>query len=368
MVHPPVTSMLAEYFSKRRGMANALMFSGASLGNLVFAPIMTALFDSYGYTGTLFVVAGMTLNTCVTGALMRPVNSFKKNRNIKQSENGDIEETESLVLTEKSIHIKLVKGKEFSSLEIIPNTISDIKKENRHFLRMHSFDPSRTSTESPLVSRKRTWSAVVKSDSSTHKTVSEGDHTEHSRHFLESLSHSNMALYTSTAGFCGSVVDIRENMERTLSQTEEPEIGVEQPCFQCKTKTKKVLKMLFDLSLFRNPVFRLFMLMAFMVAPGTGITLILVAPHSKDLGLSSDKIGILLSVIGCFDLFSRVALAIFSDKKFVNRTTILGVSAIILGLTSHLLRFFTTFEAMIVFSVIIGKLQSTVSTYMHPSY
>ena len=338
-------------------MANALAFSGASLGNLVFAPIMTALFDSYGYTGTMFIVAGMTLNTCVTGSLMRPIDKFMKNRKLDNLDIIEDEEGDSLIM---NVNIKTSTNTHdahvFASFDKLPNSVSEIKKQNGLLFRMHSYDPSRIPVESPLVSRKRAVSAHIRPDDSHSRTrtFSATRHPE-SHHFLEQLSQSNVSLFTSTAGFCGSIVDVRETMERTLSQTEEDDGHSEHQCSSCKNKTVKILKLLFDTSLFGNPVFRLFMLMAFMIAPSTGITVILVAPHAKDLGLPSDKIGILLSIIGCFDLFGRVALAVFADKKFINRTIVLGVASFLLGTVGHFLRFFTSFESLIVFSIIVGK-------------
>ena len=57
------------------------------------------------------------------------------------------------------------------------------------------------------------------------------------------------------------------------------------------------------------------MLRAFLVHTGTLSTVILIAPYSKDIGIPSDKRGILLSIVGCFDLIGRVTLAIVLDKK-----------------------------------------------------
>ena len=358
MVHPPVTSMIGEYFNKKRGMANALAFSGASLGNLVFAPIMTGLFDTYGYTGTMFVVAGMTLNTCVAGALMRPMENFKKRLQPKHHSETFIDKGEDSHLNnEKHINTKIVlNSKEFSSLEIMPIKVTELKNNHGQLFRMHSYDPSRESSESPLVTRQRAWSSAVKSQSPRHRTFSDHSHPGHLHNFIESLSKSNVTLYTSTAGFFGSVVDVRETVERTLSQTEESETGAGSSCcYSCKNSAIKVFKLLFDLSLFRNPVFPLFLLMAIVTVAGTGVSIILVAPHAKDLGLSSEQIGILLSLVGCFDLVGRISLAVLSDRKFIKRTTIIVLSSGIVGLTSQFLRFFTTFEAMIVFAIIVGK-------------
>ena len=365
MVHPPVTSMLGEYFSKKRGMANALAFSGASLGNLVFAPIMTSLFENYGYTGTMFMVAGMTLNTCISGALMRPMSSFRKKTDTDKKLENIEEEVGVEVFRDKHIetnhplHIKLSNGKhEFSSLEIMPLKVSEIKREGIQLFRQHSYDPKRDPPESPLVPRQRTWSATVRHETPKSRPVS--GHKHHHGHlhgFLESLSHSKVSVYASTSEFYGSVVDVRKSVERTLSQTEDTEEESDHSCcFSCKKTAAKLFKLLFDFSLLKNRVFLVFMLIAFLVHAGTMSTLVLIAPYSKDIGIQSDNIGILLSIVGCFDLIARVTLAIVSDKNFVKRTTILGVAVGILGIVCQFVRFFTSFGSMVFFSVIAGTL------------
>ena len=373
MVHPPVTSMLGEYFSKKRGMANALAFSGASLGNLVFAPIMTALFENYGYTGTMFMVAGMTLNTCISGALMRPMNSFRKKEDSDNELESINEEERTRVFHDKEmemkpIHIKLPNGKhEFSSLEIMPLKISEIRKEEGiQLFRQHSYDPKRDPPGSPLVPRQRTWSATARTETPRSRPVSSHEHHHHGHlhGFIESLSHSKVSIYASTSEFYGSVVDVRKSVERTLSQTADNEVDPDHSCcFSCRKTAAKLFKLMFDFSLLKNPVFLVFMLTAFLVHAGTMSTLVLIAPYAKDVGISSDKIGILMSIIGAFDLIARVTLAMISDKKFIKRTSILGLAAGTVGIVCHFVRFFTSFGSMVFFAIIAG----TVMPFYVPS-
>ncbi|XP_045202602.2 monocarboxylate transporter 12-like [Mercenaria mercenaria] len=105
--YPSVIATIGEYFDKRRGLATGLAFSGSNVGWFVFAPILSALFEDIGYTGTLMIIAGMALNILVTAALFRPVKSFKRHKlktnkteettkDIK--EGGDILESENLLL------------------------------------------------------------------------------------------------------------------------------------------------------------------------------------------------------------------------------------------------------------------------------
>lgn len=64
---------VAFYFEKRRSLATGLATCGSGIGCFIFAPLLELLLDSYGFRGTLLLIAGIYLNLCVAGALMRPL-------------------------------------------------------------------------------------------------------------------------------------------------------------------------------------------------------------------------------------------------------------------------------------------------------
>ena len=62
-------------------LTTRLIYSGAaSLGGLILAPIITTLFDKYGFTGTMLIVGGLFLNIFVSASVMRPPSWFKNRR------------------------------------------------------------------------------------------------------------------------------------------------------------------------------------------------------------------------------------------------------------------------------------------------
>ena len=68
----PSLMMLVHYFDKKRGTAIAIGTAGASFGAIVVSPFLAFSFDYYGYTGTMLLLAGLSFNLCVGGALLRP--------------------------------------------------------------------------------------------------------------------------------------------------------------------------------------------------------------------------------------------------------------------------------------------------------
>lgn len=372
MVHPPVTATISEYFNERRAFANGIAFSGASTGGLVFAPIMSALFENYGYTGTLLIVAGMTLNICVTGVLLRPIQWFertrKKSTSCKNKHSGnEIGEPEREVLvsngslfscdkqkreTNKFTHLVLHSSNEKNGV-VVRSTVERIKTiEEPKLMRSGSHDPNnhfdaKHFASSPLLPRARS-SSVGNRRPRTISTVSQtsSQHTVSPMHSLvESLSRSKVALYASTDCVGASIVDIQEIPPEERKNIKEPS----------KVSVWSKLKSSFDLSLFRNPVFCIIFCMCGLFASTCSLIPAFLVPHQKDVGISVQQRGIILSVIAGSGLTSRILCALFADRKFVQLTTLLMIAGMVMGLLAHTLRFFSGFWSFVVMAVCTGK-------------
>lgn len=73
MVYSPPFPVIGYYFERRRGLAMALASTGSGIGGVVMAPLVEALFRSYGYSGGMLIISGLMLNCCVASLLLRPV-------------------------------------------------------------------------------------------------------------------------------------------------------------------------------------------------------------------------------------------------------------------------------------------------------
>lgn len=69
----PALSQLSLYFDRKRGMAVSISMSACGLGGMIFAPAIDMLFREYGFSGAMLIIGGLNLNSCVAGALIRPV-------------------------------------------------------------------------------------------------------------------------------------------------------------------------------------------------------------------------------------------------------------------------------------------------------
>ena len=68
------------YFQDRRALATGIAVCGAGVGCFVFAPLGRLLLDIYHWKCAMLIVAGITLNGCVFGLLLRPLQPIKRPR------------------------------------------------------------------------------------------------------------------------------------------------------------------------------------------------------------------------------------------------------------------------------------------------
>ena len=69
--------MFTVYFVKKQTLAMALYASGFGIGSIIFNPIVAYMYDNYTFTMTVTALAGLTLQQCIFGALLRPVQQDK---------------------------------------------------------------------------------------------------------------------------------------------------------------------------------------------------------------------------------------------------------------------------------------------------
>lgn len=70
--------IVAYYFDKKRSLATGLSVCGSGIGTFVFAPLNHELLAYYGWRGCTLILAGLFLNLCVFGMLMRDLPGTKE--------------------------------------------------------------------------------------------------------------------------------------------------------------------------------------------------------------------------------------------------------------------------------------------------
>ena len=102
LIYLPGTVTVGYYFKKRLALATGLSLCGSGVGIFAFAPLCEYFIRIYGWQGATWMVAGITLNGMVMGALLRPV---------KDSQISHKEEDEEMVYSSKVNGIHKTEGK-----------------------------------------------------------------------------------------------------------------------------------------------------------------------------------------------------------------------------------------------------------------
>lgn len=73
LMYLPAIVSVTMYFEKRRAFATGIAVCGSGFGTFALAPLVEWLVHVYGWQGALLSTAGLVLNCCVFGALLRPL-------------------------------------------------------------------------------------------------------------------------------------------------------------------------------------------------------------------------------------------------------------------------------------------------------
>lgn len=85
--------IVAYYFDKRRSFATGISVCGSGIGTFIFPPVIQYLISEYGWRGCTVLLAGIFLNMCVCGALMKDLEwtthrAKQKRKNRLKTKNG----------------------------------------------------------------------------------------------------------------------------------------------------------------------------------------------------------------------------------------------------------------------------------------
>lgn len=72
LVFTPSLAAVGRSFPARRALATGVAVSGASLSGLALGPLLPLLLEAYGWRGALLIMAALSFNLLVAGALLRP--------------------------------------------------------------------------------------------------------------------------------------------------------------------------------------------------------------------------------------------------------------------------------------------------------
>ena len=81
MIYLPSIVCVSQHFESKRALATGIGVSGAGIGTFIFSPLTSILIKTYAWQGALLIQAGLALNCFVCALVFRPVitNVVKRN-------------------------------------------------------------------------------------------------------------------------------------------------------------------------------------------------------------------------------------------------------------------------------------------------
>ncbi|XP_052211843.1 monocarboxylate transporter 2-like isoform X2 [Dreissena polymorpha] len=396
-------TMVSLYFNKRRGLANSLAICGGSVGGLVFAPLQTAMLEHLGYNGCLLIMAALLLNGCVSAALFRPTTFYTSRSRRGGVSGGDSKEARVLIASDES-H---TGDNAMAALENVKNETRGDRIEHLGLQPKRTTGPSICRTadqqseihqnfsentvvgmngQSSLIQeyfyRERSYSdsgkenfrkqhddigprnidVVSSNDTHTNKSSSRSFDLGTSNNMIHSLNNlvtsfnsSSASIFANADYISGSALNI-SNGPLHIQSIHELNVSPENksPNASRCLAFLKTLTIMFDVKTIKMPICIAFQLSAMLQCPSSMLSSIYIAPYAKENGLDTRDVALLVTVFNSVDLVARIATAFISDSKFARRSTMVAVAAMVIALASHILRWFSSFSALMAFAVLLG--------------
>ncbi|XP_053567434.1 monocarboxylate transporter 14 [Bombina bombina] len=84
MVYLPAVVIVGQYFQKRRALAQGLSTTGTGFGTFLITVLLKYLCEEFGWRNAMIIQGAVTLNLCVCGALMRPLDNSETDHKEKE--------------------------------------------------------------------------------------------------------------------------------------------------------------------------------------------------------------------------------------------------------------------------------------------
>lgn len=344
MIHGPALVILGQYFNKRRGLANSIANSGASIGGLIFPPMIRFTLDEYGLWGTLMIIAGLLLNLTVCGMLLRPLdhNALLNINEVKQpsedpNDNTETEKTKMLI-----DHVTNENEDKNEKYPAITNHMAPGQNDRK--LSKHL---SYEILNADLEFRQRTFST---NSAITRRKAYQENHNKNK--FKDALSTSSLALAGDMLGSIGNVF----HCEKAKAEADDHESGTEKNCCRKLRETPvcKVFSKIIDYKLFKNKLFMVLVSSGLFGMFGSAMLLTYIPPHAEDLNIDEKQIALLVSIVSGLDITGRFITGIVADTGYIKRHNLISIAFMATGIVCHLTPFFKEFWSMAIFASIYG--------------
>ncbi|XP_060518855.1 monocarboxylate transporter 12 [Cylas formicarius] len=346
LIYLPAIVSVTMYFEKKRSLATGIAVCGSGFGTFIFAPIISKLLTAYGWRGSLMIIAAIVLGCTVFGALFRPLEKPEKELSDK-----------TLKACEAQLDVR-VSDREFTEYGPVMHANGESKMLRPHSVAHFSLpkstkhEPNGNIPEKLFALSQPMLSQYYGSLRRHHGPIDKPD-------VFYQGSLMNIPSYRSRLDLKHPDA-FRERSHSAFSYRKHYRSGGDGPdavvcgCVSCSPETKDTLKEMLDFSLFKDPIFIIFSVSNLLTSIGFNIPYVYLVPKGMELGMSVEKAGILISIIGIANTVGRIVLGYISDKPWIDRLQVYNWSLAVCGAATFISAFCGSFATLASYSVIFG--------------
>ncbi|KAK8779477.1 hypothetical protein V5799_019180, partial [Amblyomma americanum] len=368
----PAAVNISFYFEKKRAFATGIAVCGSGIGGFLLAPCCQLLVSEFGWRGSMLILAGMTLNCCVVGALFRPIEEpqpksepvplkplllrIKEARDAMtkwDSEEDGIDETllngsrrKQSCPPSRIVHDAIMSTEERSgssstsgSNNSPPPPYSEAVKAEQQFSCCHNNNHKPAFQAAPVL-RKMS----LKNDSRPRRMTAPEMRPFYRQDILFSASLLRIPEYRSQR----DIGSYHQSIAHLPKQGPHKKLGCLSP-----EMTDTLMQML-DVSLLTSPTFVTLAVSGFLTLAGFFVPFMYIVDKAVMSGIPPDKAAFILSAIGITNTVGRVFSGWVSDRPNVNALCINNVALTVGGVATALCPFFETYTMLLVYSAVFG--------------
>ncbi|XP_064455597.1 monocarboxylate transporter 9-like [Ornithodoros turicata] len=391
LMYLPAIVSVTMYFEKKRAFATGIAVCGSGFGTFALAPFIEYLVRIYGWQGALLITAGMVLNCCVFGALLRPLPPPKVHRPKSSQSSFPTKEINgnALVATDNFGYARhglsscsasrdlsmstgtipaAVTGHSDEPYDLYQGYQNGFVQEGRRrpqsaylspaqvpLLRVDDEKTSMSCAHLPVTSPPMSPSSVPFGSSGT--SSSHGRSLLMRKDIFYSGSMQNLPEYRASPSGLSRDVSMSVTSLRTVKSVTVP-TGEEKSCLRrclCSDEMEAAVREMMNFALLRSPVFVLFAVSNFFTSVGFNVPYVYTKDRAVEaLHMTDETASLLLSCIGFSNTVGRVLLGYLSDKPCINRLWLYNANLTICGLATAFSYLAEDTTSMSIYCVIFG--------------
>lgn len=317
---PSSSYLVGLYFDRRRSLAGAIILAGSSLGGLGLPPLFRFLLDTYGLRGALLVTGGILFQTMVSAMLMRPTAFY-----------------------ESGVHSRVEKTPGSDDKVNNPENVNMLEQVNTKGKQNIKNDPNIEASSplwcgQPTVQHAKLNSAGLRISGVLSSTES----------VVERLSRSGLILSASK----GDLVHISaQDLSATSARINycSNNLGSQADC-----KKKDTSVNMFDFSVLRNNLFRLFLLVYILGGPTSAYIHIFIPPYAREKHINDYRIATIVSATNACDFLGRILGGVIVDRHILRSHTTAGITQLMAGVVVILSPLYQQYWSMMLFGIFDG--------------